>query len=386
MTLWIILAVLTAAGLLGILWPLARPRNAEGEAGSDLEVFKDQLRELDAELERGQLGAREAEGSRIEISRRLLAVEARARADRGVATATGNMRKSAAVLALIGVPALALGLYVILGSPSLPGKPYASRLSASVENRSVGELIARIEAHLRENRDDARGWAVVAPVYIRMRRYSDAAEAYQRILEIKGPDAKTLTAYGEALVMVEQGMVGADAYKALRKAERLDPELPKVQFYLGLAELQDGKPNAAAKRWRALLARMPANAPGRSALAEQLKIAETRIAEAGGIAAKGPALSDQQIAAGQAMTDEARGKMIEAMVARLAERLDKDGGPVGDWLRLARAQKVLGRDGAARKVLARAEKTFGSDEAALALIRDLRKTLGMNADRPAPKP
>ena len=72
MILWCIFALMTAAAIFAVAWPLGRqPRKLSG--GSDLVVYKDQLQEIDRDRAAGLIGEAEAETARLEVSRRLLA-------------------------------------------------------------------------------------------------------------------------------------------------------------------------------------------------------------------------------------------------------------------------------------------------------------------------
>ncbi len=82
MLLWISFAVLTAVVLAAVLRPLWSP--VASELGADAtEVYRDQLAELDLELERKVIAPEEAEAARTEIARRLLAAADRPKIDAG---------------------------------------------------------------------------------------------------------------------------------------------------------------------------------------------------------------------------------------------------------------------------------------------------------------
>ena len=72
MILWVIFALMTAAAIVAVVWPLGRPPWAR-VGGSDIAVYKDQLSEIDSDRASGLIGEAEAEAARLEISRRLLA-------------------------------------------------------------------------------------------------------------------------------------------------------------------------------------------------------------------------------------------------------------------------------------------------------------------------
>src|ERR1700677_84891 len=144
MTIWLILAVMTAAALGAVIWPLARTRSLPAGA-SDLAVYRDQLEEIERDRVAGGIGHDEFEAARVEVSRRLLsAANADGRAA-GEAAPGGRRRVTALVVAMIAIPLFAAPLYALLGSPDLPGESVASRAAASKEQgNSVGALIARI--------------------------------------------------------------------------------------------------------------------------------------------------------------------------------------------------------------------------------------------------
>src|SRR5262245_42257357 len=99
MSLWFVFALMTVAAIFAVLWPLGR-RHASTSGGSEANVYRDQLAEIDRDLAGGLIGASEAEAARIEISRRLLSV-----ADSPeLAQASTGTRRAVALTALIGIP------------------------------------------------------------------------------------------------------------------------------------------------------------------------------------------------------------------------------------------------------------------------------------------
>ena len=147
------MALMTAAAIFAVLWPLAR--RARLASGSEVAVYRDQLDEIGRDRAAGLIGEREAEAARIEVSRRLLAAADAKRRHRCRVSARGRRRRAAALAALILLPLGAAGFYLWLGSPQLPGEPLQARREAPAEQRSIMELVARVEAHLEQNRKTA---------------------------------------------------------------------------------------------------------------------------------------------------------------------------------------------------------------------------------------
>src|ERR1700686_5469085 len=144
MILWIIFALMTAAAILAVLWPLGR-KAAAGRGGTDLAVYQDQLEEIGRDRSAGLIGQTEAEVARVAVSRRLLAAaDAQAIVAQPTASAAQSprCRRAAAVTALIVLALLPLCFYLVLGSPNVPGQPALARV-APVKAGPGGPALAR---------------------------------------------------------------------------------------------------------------------------------------------------------------------------------------------------------------------------------------------------
>jgi cytochrome c-type biogenesis protein CcmH len=373
MILWIIFALMTAAALLAVLWPLGR-KAAAARGDNDLLVYRDQLEEIGRDRSAGLIGQAEAEAARVEVSRRLLAAaDAQATTAQPAATAAQSLwwRCAAAVTALIVLVLLPLCFYVVLGSPNLPGQPTFARARATPGNQSIDDLVSQVEAHLAKNPNDGTGWEVVAPVYLRLGRFDDAVAARRKSLVLNGETATRDADLGEALVAAANGVVTDEAKQDFDKAVAHDPHEAKARYFLGLADEQDGNREAAARRWRAMLDDAPAGAAWvgfvRAALG---RVTGEPVAEA-----TGP--SDEDAAAAANMSDEQRTTMIRGMVGRLADRLHSQGGDVEGWLRLVRAYTVLGDRDKAKGAAADARHALASRPDDLKRIDELVKGLGL---------
>ena len=161
MMLWFVFALMTVAAVFAVLWPLSRGGRPQSE-GSEAAVYKDQLGEVDHDVATGLIGSTEAEAARVEISRRLLA--ARDSQDRPPVASSTGLRRAAAVLALVGIPIVAVAIYLPRGSPGLGDFPLAQRARAPDAAQPFDHLVAQVEAHLEKNPTDGKGWNVLAPV------------------------------------------------------------------------------------------------------------------------------------------------------------------------------------------------------------------------------
>ncbi len=411
MLLWIGFAVLAGGVIAALLWPFLHRTGGVVDAGAaDLAVYREQLGAIEAEKDRGLLDTNEIEAARTELARRLLrAAENATKADTPRSgtgeSRTPNLAKIAFVLAAL-VPLVSVATYVGIGSPQLDGQPHAERLKAASNNTSVDELVGLVEARLRQHPEDAQGWEVIAPVYVRAGRFRDAAVAYRNLIRLTGETPRRLSGLVEALILAENGLVVPEARSVLQRLRAIDPQRAEARFWMAIAKEQDGdvkgaiadleemlKSAQADASWRQLVeghvSELKAKGTGEGGTAtippEQPRpvpdagsvAAATAQNPVGGASVRGP--SEADLGAAGRMSAAERTQMIEKMVAGLAARLEKDGRDLDGWMKLVRAYKVMGRDGDARGAIEKARKSLSGDAGALKSLDELGQALGLGS-------
>ena len=372
---WLTAALLTLAASTAVLWPFLRAREAAPEgAGHDIEVYRDQLREVERDARTGLVGAAEAEEARAEIGRRILRL-ADGRAGVGPRTASDRIGRLLVSAAVLAVPVLGWGAYAVLGSPALPDQRLEARLTKSPAESSMDELVARAELHLRQNPQDGRGWDVLAPIYLRMGRNDDAVTAFRNAIRLDGASAQREGGLGEALVAAAQGVVNTDAQAAFERALAIDPKDARARYFLALGYSQEGKNADAADLWRQMAADLPADSPWRGAARQEL--ARLGAPDSAGQAAAGPAPAKDQVDAAMEMSSEDRLAMIEGMVSQLDARLRENPADLDGWQRLVRSYQVLGRAQEARDALDRGVAALGTGSAEAARLTAFASGLGV---------
>ena len=375
------MALMTAAAIFAVLWPLAR--RTPLRAGSDIAVYRDQLDEIERDRAAGLIGEHEAEAARVEVSRRLIAA-ADMVASTEPAAGAGWRRRATALAALILLPLGAAGFYLLLGSPDMTGESPAAQREVAGDERSIAELIGRVEARLEQNPEDGRGWEVLGPVYMRLGRYDDAVRARKNALRLLGSTAEREADLGEALTGAANGIVTAAAKDAFDRAVVLEPADVRARYFIGLAAEQDGRPKEAAAIWRGLLEKASADAGWTGFVRQSLARVDPGAAASlpapaapnvSGPSAPGPSAED--VAAAREMSPEQRDTMVRGMVSRLAERLKQDGSDVEGWLRLLRAYMVLGDKEQARAAAGAARRALANDPEKLRAVDEAIKGLGL---------
>jgi cytochrome c-type biogenesis protein CcmH len=398
---WVIAAALALLSLGLAFVPLLRG-GARGErrASYDMQVFRDQLREIDADVARGVLTGAEAAATRVEVSRRLLAAADAETAERAAALSP-RVARHAAPAAAAALALAALGLYATLGAPDLPDQPLRARMAQAAAERAKrpsqaeveammaarapegdaapaaspedAALVARLQEALKSRPDDLQGHRLLARALATLGRWPEARAAQERVLALLGGDAaaQDMVDLAEFNILAAGGYVSPEAEAALARALAAEPRNPVGRYYSGLALWQSGRPDLAYRAWSALLDEGPPDAPWIAPIEAQIG----ELARAAGLPPPGPGAADIE-AAGQMPPDE-RQAMIEGMVAQLAGRLAAEGGPPADWAQLIRSLGVLGRRDAAADVVAEARAAHAGDTAALAEIDAAARDAGL---------
>ncbi|MEM6711455.1 MAG: c-type cytochrome biogenesis protein CcmI [Pseudomonadota bacterium] len=383
MLIWSVFAILTALAAVAVMAPYARARRnqAVGDAkpldlelgGTDAEVYKDQLTEIERDLARGVVTEGEADAARLEVSRRLLrAAEALDQADGFAAGAkvqpapgiVSHPWRARAVLltSFVFVPLLAAVVYLSYGAPGLGDRPLADRLATSVENQDVAILVARVENALAENPDDARGWSILAPVYARQGRFADARNAYRQLIRIQGGSPMLFSDLGEIVVVQNQGLVTADAMVRFDEALAIDPTFPKARYYRALGLVQEGDTDTA----RSILIAMREEGGPSAPWTEDV---DSLLANIEGVAStadpsRAPVINANDAAALAALPEVDRRRAIEGMVENLAVRLEGTPFDLAGWSQLVRSYVTLERREEAQAALQAAMEVFREDQPA----------------------
>lgn len=396
MIFWIVAAVMVLGALAALLAPLLRARGgAVKSADYDLEVYRDQLGELERDTGRGLLTGEEVAAARTEIARRMLAADARRTG--GAEPADQGSRRTARVAAgLIAalLPAGALLIYLQLGQPDAPSMPLAGRtdiLVPAAGDRAQERVIGQLREQAEASPGDARAWQRLGDAYQESQKYGEAVAAYRRALSL-GPAPPLLNgSYGEALLMVAEGTVTPEARAAFEAVLAGEPDDARANHYLAMADYQAGRTREALDRWAALVAVSPADAPwldmvrehvARTAADLGLDVAEVTPEPLPPSAATGgdlEGLTPEQRATVEAMTPEDRQAMIRDMVEQLAARLQEEPMDLEGWAKLVRARTVMGEQAAAQETLDRALEIFADAPFPRQRLIDLAGELGLDA-------
>jgi len=388
---WAVAAALAVAVAATLISALGRQRGLVPAAVQDLQVYRDQLAEVDRDLTRGTIAAEEAQRVRTEVSRRLLDAD---RALRGETAASGGIPAVVPVAVVVGLIAAAGAAYWQIGAPGYPDLPLEQRLALSEERMqsrpSQAELVAaapkppapidiapdflelmqKLRTATAERPDDPRGLELLSRNEAALGNYIAAEAAQRQVIALKAADATSAdhAALAEIMIAAAGGFVSPEAEAELVSALKIDPTNPAARYYSGVLFAEVGRFDRTFALWQPLLEEGPADAPWIAPI--RTGIAE--VAFRAGVnyelpPEKGPTAADVGAAADMAL--EERETMIEGMVAQLSDRLATEGGTVEDWNRLIRSLTVLERRQEAQAIYDEAKTRFAGQNAELSFLR-----------------
>jgi cytochrome c-type biogenesis protein CcmH len=249
---WAICAALAALALALVLRPLLARRAAAGVSRreANIAIYRDQRRELDADLAAGKLAPAEHEKARAELEARLLEdVDAA-----GEATPRPRGGRRTAVLVGIAMPLAALAVYLAVGSPGALS-PQADPGAVTAEQ--IDEMVGRLAARLRENPDDADGWKMLGRSYAVLGRFGEAVDAYAKAAVRAPRDAQLLADFADALAMAHGRSLQGEPEKLVLRALEIEPRNLKALALAGTAAFDRKAFAAAAGYWQRMLPLVP---------------------------------------------------------------------------------------------------------------------------------
>lgn len=279
---WSLAAVMMMVALLFILPPLLRKRELSAVSRDELniEVIRQQLAELDTDLEVGKLDKAQYGAARADLEQELLYDLART----DPASRKACSGRWATLLIIPALPLCAVLLYQQLGSVELierlqqarSSQPPAAQQQAQ-SAASIDEMVALLAERLQQQPDDLKGWVMLARSYTILKRYSEAEAAYANALRLGGENANLLADYADATVMANNGRFNDKAGELLTRVLELDPGNLKGLWLAGHWKNQSGDYAAALDYWQQAAAKLPPGGEDTAVIAEQISNVQAKL-------------------------------------------------------------------------------------------------------------
>lgn len=279
---WVVIGGLTAIALLFVILPLLLRRRAEASrlarSEVNISIYRNQLTELETDLQSGDVDQEQYDKSRQEIDRRLL--EDTAGVEVGAASESRRLSSATAVVVGLVVPVVAVGLYFKLGNLDAL-QPEKASMAAAAPHGDPANMAAQVEMmvgkladKLQQDPSNVEGWVMLGRSYSVLNRYPEAVDAYKKAIQLAGEDPQLLADYADAIAMAAGESLEGEPMQWLEKSLKLDPNNQKALWLMGTAMFERGDFAAAIVYWEHLQKMLPPDSQDTQAM--QANIDEAR--------------------------------------------------------------------------------------------------------------
>lgn len=298
---WVVAGILIIGALLFIIPTLLRKGGAETgivRNAANVTIYRDQLAELEADLNSDVLTREQYEQSKRELQQRMLQ-DVPAGDTMTAIAATGNSQRNVITVTLLvlAIPILAISLYLWVGNTK-GLTPQAAEQSpapmtdnaAAPGHQNFASVLDNLTARLKDQPDDLEGWVMLGRTYAIMQRFNEAKEAYKHVLALSPDNPEFITDYADIVAMTNNGSLTGEPEQLISKALKLDANNGKALALAGTVEFEKKNYAKAAAHWEKLMVQIPPE----SKLAQSVResIAEAKSLAGGG--KPGSMLADQQ--------------------------------------------------------------------------------------------
>lgn len=334
----VVAAVMVVVALAWLLWPLLRATSRPSLEGhvANASIYRDQFADLDADLKRGTISEAQYGEARAELERRLLD---EGRAATAVAPPVARSSHKAVAAALVVAVPLAAGLlYAKLGAPdAFSPIAQAGNPSHEMSGAEVEKMVQQLADRLQQEPQNVEGWVILARTYYTMRRFPEAAAAYEKLTKLVPDEPDLLTDYADALAMSQGRRIEGKPLEIVMQALKINPDHWKALAMAGTAAFDRKDYKQAVTYWEQLRATQPADSP----IAQSITAS---INEARQLAGMPPA----PVAAAPAMPPMAKAKPLAPDAKMPADHPPLDGGkPSAAAPAMAKAEAAKAPDAAA---------------------------------------
>jgi len=288
---WITSAGLTILAILFVALPLLRHKPIE-EASSDelnIELIKQQLKELDADMEAGELEQEQYDASRHDLEKALLA-------DLNIGKDSNASEAKSGRWALFAIPvlivAIALPTYFQTGSPDIISRledPASMQQPAARSNNRAGqagagqptasmeELVINLAKRMENDPNNVEGWKMLGRSYISLGRIQEALQTYEKAIKLDPKDVDLLMGYATTMAMSRNNQFAGRPAEIIDQAYQLAPKNPNVLWLKGNTHYQTGEFKQAVIYWEQVMAKLQPGSEEAMTVAEYLKDARARL-------------------------------------------------------------------------------------------------------------
>ncbi|MDO9282989.1 MAG: tetratricopeptide repeat protein [Methylotenera sp.] len=164
---------------------------------------------------------------------------------------------------LIGIPLAAVLIYQKLGVPTAAIQPDflatqeampAGHIDVNIMNMDFAKMADGLAQKLKANPDNADGWILLARTYVKLQRYEEALQAFERASALRPKDPQLMADYADALATSNQGQFDQKSEDLVNQALAIDPVHAKALMLKGTIDFVRQDYQQAIVSWEKLLA------------------------------------------------------------------------------------------------------------------------------------
>lgn len=270
---WVFTLGLALLALVFVLPPLLRSRSVSSlqqRRQINIDVYRDQLRDLEAEYAQGAFDKNQFDAAKLELENRL-AEDALSDEDQPIFNKGG---KKLGIALGVAIPLLAFGIYFLIGNPWAINE--AVPAVASGQHGDFSAMLDKVRQKTEENPNDGEAWLMLAKTHSVMEQWPDANKAYARAVQLQPKNATALAGYAESLAILNGRVLQGQPAELIRQALAINPKEPKALELAGIGAFQENNFAQAAYYWKQLLNQLPPDSPYAMDIAVAMKEAKER--------------------------------------------------------------------------------------------------------------
>ena len=237
----------------------------------NVELFKERLRDLGSEKERGLIDEKQFNTTVEELEKGLL-TDLPADGLSGVqspASGVGSRSKLyIAILTALVIPLVSFGLYFQIGSfaeekrwdqlqknikPALLGLERGEDRQAELAEYRIGEVISVLQARLHQEEESPQGWLLLGLLYSQANKVDVAANAFEKAMGLAPDHPEIKIAYAETLIRQNEGRLSQRSATLLQSVLEKNSRNARALTLMGMGSYNSGFYKQAIAVWEQLL-------------------------------------------------------------------------------------------------------------------------------------
>jgi cytochrome c-type biogenesis protein CcmH len=263
---WIISAILILVALAFIL-PSLWNRNTSQDATREqnIAIAQEQLAELEARFENGEISEDGYQTTRDEIEQSLFNDMEISEDHLNITTPQDSSRKPlfSTIFILLLIPLISISLYIKKGNlvftKQLDSNQAAQQATSDLVPKNadgspdIDTMVARLQQKMNDNPDNPKGWYMLGRSYMVLKKYPEAAKSFDRAYKLMPESADTILSLADALSMSNNGQLTGRPTKLVTKALSIEPQNITALWLSGMASRQQGDYLTAITQWQKVI-------------------------------------------------------------------------------------------------------------------------------------